>query len=145
MFSEMPDPTYWNVDKMTYNDHEWALLPETFETDITLNDLFMPLATSTDPNTGTKFVAAMEGRGDNPFFATQFHPEKPATIYNNTGISHSWAAVQYSRYFADYFIEMTRENMNTCGKSWDECQDMIIENTPVTVTKDHRGNVYAFD
>lgn len=79
-----------------------------------------------------------------PFLGTQFHPEKVLTMYNADSIDHSWESVQYNRYFADRFIELARENTNTCGASWEDCQGQIIDNYEVIVTDTYYGNVYAF-
>ena len=78
-----------------------------------------------------------------PFYGTQFHPEKVITMYNSDSLDHSWTSVNYNRYFADRFIEMARENKNTCG-TFSECQKLVIENTPVIVTDTYYGNVYAW-
>lgn len=64
-------------------------------------------------------------------------------MYNTETIDHSWTSVNYNRYFADRFVELARENKNTCG-DFDTCQTFVIENTPMIVTDSYYGNVYAF-
>ena len=127
---------------MTYNSHSYGLALDTFQTDSGLGDMFTATSTSTDADSGDTFVATMESE-TYPFFATQFHPEKVITMYNADSIDHSWASVQYNRYFADRFVELARINTNTCG-AWEDCQALVIDNYPVTVTDTYYGNVYAF-
>ena len=92
---------------MTFNHHSYGLALSTFDEDKGLGSMFTPTSTSTDPVSGDKFVASMES-DKYPFFGTQFHPEKILTMYNAPSIDHSWASVQYNRYFADKFLELAR-------------------------------------
>ena len=128
---------------MTYNSHSYGLALDVFETDSGLGAMFTATSKSTDTDSGDTFVASMESE-EYPFYATQFHPEKVITMYNNEGLNHSWESVNYNRYFADRFMELARQNTNSCG-DWTECQSLIIDNTPVIVTDTYYGNVYAFD
>lgn len=143
MFSDISDPAYYSEEGMTFNHHSYGVALDAFTEDKGLGSIFTPTATSTDPVSGDTFVATMESP-NYPFFGTQFHPEKVLTMYNADSIDHSWKSVAYNRYFADRFIELARENTNTCGDSWEDCQSLIIDNYPVTVTTTYYGNVYAF-
>ena len=78
-----------------------------------------------------------------PFFGTQFHPEKPSTMFSHPKVNHSWASLEYNRFFADRFVELTRQNSNSCG-DFSECQKLIIENSSLYVTDTYHGNVYAW-
>ena len=127
---------------MTFNHHSWGLAVETFSTNKGLGDMFVPTSTSTDPVSGDTFVATMESP-NYPFYGTQFHPERVLTMYNADSINHTWTSVQYNRFFADRFLEDVRQNTNSCG-SFSDCQSLIIQNYPVTVTTTYFGNVYAF-
>ena len=99
---------------MTYNSHSYGLLLDTFKTDAGLGSMFTPTSLSTDTESGDTFVATMESP-NYPFFGTQFHPEKVLTMYNSDEADHSWNSVHYNRYFADRFMELARENTNSCG------------------------------
>lgn len=127
---------------MTFNHHSFGLSLDVFSSDEGLKKAFTPTSTSTDPITGDTFVATMESP-DYPIYGTQFHPEKILDMYNAETIDHSWESVHYNRYFADRFVELARQNMNTCG-DWEACQEMIIDNYPVYVTTTYYGNIYAF-
>ena len=128
---------------MTFNHHSYGVALSAFTEDLGLGSMFTPTSTSTDPVSGDTFVASMESK-NYPFFGTQFHPEKVLTMFNADSIDHSWESVSYNRYFADRFIELARENTNTCGESFADCQSLIIDNYPVYVTTTYYGNVYAF-
>ena len=143
MFSDLDDPDYYTQEGMTFNHHSYGLSLDVFSEDKGLGSIFTPTSTSTDPVSGDTFVATMESP-DYPFFGTQFHPEKVLTMYNADSIDHSWKSVQYNRYFADKFVELARQNTNTCGDSFDDCQSLIIENYDLVVTNTYYGNVYAF-
>lgn len=92
---------------MAFNHHSYGLSLEVFEQDKGLGAMFKPTSTSTDPVSGDTFVASMESP-DYPFMGTQFHPEKILAMYNNDNIDHSWKSLNYSRYFADRFLELAR-------------------------------------
>lgn len=98
---------------MTFNHHKWGLTVESFIDDAGLSSMFWPTSTSTDKE-GQTFVATMESK-EYPFFGTQFHPEKVLGVYNVESVNHSWTSVQYNRYFADRFVELARQNSNSCG------------------------------
>ena len=52
--------------------------------------------------------------------------------------------MQLNRYFADFFVNMSREQSNVAG-DFSQVQDMIIENYDFLVTDSTDGNVYLFD
>jgi len=58
---------------ITWNGHNWAVNPASFETDAGLKEMFEVTAISYMPD-GRPFVASVEGK-KYPFFGTQFHPE----------------------------------------------------------------------
>lgn len=136
------DPLYYAEEAMTFNHRDWGITLETFEKDEGLGSFFKPTALTTDPMTGDTVVATMEAF-NYPFFGTQFHPEKAAMMYSHPKVNHSWASINYNRYFADRFIELTRQNTNSCG-DFSTCQKLIIENSDLYVTDSYHGNVYAW-
>lgn len=144
MFETCADPAQFSQVAMTFNSHTYGLALDTFTTDAGLKAMFTPTSTSTDSEYKNTFVATMESP-NYPFYGTQFHPEKVLTMYNSDGLNHSWESVEYNRYFADRFLELARQNTNTCGTDWSDCQSIIIDNYPITVTDTYYGNVYAFD
>lgn len=107
MFSQIDDPEYFSVEGMTFNHHSFGIALEEFSNDEGLGKMFTPTSLSTDPVSGDTFVATMESP-DYPFMGVQFHPEKVLTMYNTETLDHNWKSVQYNRYFADRFLEMSR-------------------------------------
>ena len=48
-----------------------------------------------------------------------------------------------NRYFADFFVKMSRQQSNNAG-DFSEVQKMIIENYDFQVTESKDGNLYLF-
>ena len=73
------------------------------------------------------FAASMESE-KYPFFGTQFHPEKPAFGFvDNYGVNHTWQSILMNRHFADFFVSLAKNNLNTYG-NFSETQKVIIQN-----------------
>lgn len=69
-----------------------------------------------------------------PFYGVQFHPEK--NIYEwikNRNISHTANAIKANQYFANFFINESRKNLNQFD-DLDEENAALIYNFPVTFT-----------
>jgi len=60
---------------VTYNSHNWGIDLQDFRNDKKLMSVFTPTSVSADVNNKV-FVASFESTRY-PFFAVQFHPEKP--------------------------------------------------------------------
>jgi len=76
----------------TYNSHRYGISPSTFESDQGLADFWDVTAISLMPN-GTEFVASMEAK-HYPFFGTQFHPEKPSSLWvDGLNVNHEWESI----------------------------------------------------
>jgi gamma-glutamyl hydrolase len=112
MFSPLGEDAYiFEMYNMTLNHHSHGVSPSTFQSDSSLNAFFMPTSISYD-DYGLPFVATMEAY-NYPFFGTQFHPEKPASIfYTAANIVHTETSINYNRYFADFFVGEARRNKN---------------------------------
>ena len=70
---------------------------------------------STAPDTGLSFSASIEGTNNNPWFGTQFLPDKTMATFNNSNINHSTPSIKLNRYLADNFLKIARQNDNTSG------------------------------
>ena len=134
---------YETVD-FAYNMHDNSIAVDSYETDAGLKEMFKLTSTCHDPKNDTTFGCSMESY-KYPFYATMFHPEKQMfQWYDNIGLNHSWKSMQLNRYFADFFVNMSREQSNVAG-DFSQVQDMIIENYDFLVTDTTDGNVYLFD
>jgi len=77
MFGGLGKKAYeFSKKNYTYNSHDYAVGPETYKSDVGLKDFWSVTSTSS-LNDGRKFVASIESF-KYPFFATQFHPERPS-------------------------------------------------------------------
>ena len=85
----------FETHNFTYNSHHFAVDPKLFKTDHDLSLFWTVTSTSTVPNNGTEFVASIEAKDEKyPFYATQFHPEKPSQLWvDGYDINHSWQSV----------------------------------------------------
>jgi len=99
---------------LTYNSHRYGIAPSTFQSDKGLHEFWDVTAESFMPN-GTAFVASIEAK-NYPIMATQFHPEKPSSLWTDGyNINHEWESIEIQEHFARLFVEMARTNKNTFG------------------------------
>ena len=92
---------------------------------------------------GTKFVASIESL-KYPFYATQFHPEKPSQIWTDgTNIDHTWTSIGLQELFAKEFVAAARQNPNSFG-NFTEYMSYDIVNYPLIQTYEEMAEVYVF-
>lgn len=98
-------------DNITYHYHEKCVTDSTLAR-ANLTSFYRPLSYSKDSN-GLRFISIMEAI-NYPFYAVQFHPEKPAFEFTissyQTVIPHSKQAIAASRYFADFVVSQAKLN-----------------------------------
>ncbi|XP_065185193.1 gamma-glutamyl hydrolase-like [Sycon ciliatum] len=100
------------VEPLTMNFHRLGISPESFESTVSLANVFDVLATSTDRD-GKEFVSLIEAR-DYPIFSSIFHPEKSMFEWNSKyDINHSLHAVKAAQYFADFFVNEARASTHS--------------------------------
>jgi gamma-glutamyl hydrolase len=137
------DARLFEAGAFAYNSHHWSMDPGKFQTDAGLAAVFELTAIShmTD---GRPIVASMESP-HYPFFGTQYHPEKPASIHApSTHANHSWTSIQLNQALAERFVWLARSNGNTLG-NFSSVQREIIENYPLIVTETFAEVVYVFN
>ena len=94
------------------------------------------------PNNGTEFVASIEAK-KYPIYATQFHPEKPSSLWaEGYKINHSWQSIMNNGHFGEYFVSLARQNNNTFG-SYTDYQKYDISNYDTEQTTS-MGLIYVF-
>lgn len=144
MFKDLGAQAYkFEETPMTLNSHHYSVDPDLFTTDASLAAFYKLTSVSYTPAEGDPFGASMEAY-NYPFFGTQFHPEKPMTMFNDgTGINHTWESITLNRYFADKFLSYARQNTNYWG-DFTTVQGVVIENCRFIVMDDYYGEVYAF-
>lgn len=110
MFGSMGQSAYlFESIAMTYNAHSNSTDPATFESDEGLKSMFRLTSISYEPEGEQRpFAASMESERY-PIMATQFHPEKTTTMFNDdSGINHSWTSIEMNRKFGDHFVSLAR-------------------------------------
>jgi len=114
---------------VTINFHHWCLTMENF-TRYEMENFWTPLSVNLDQEE-LEFLSAMEAK-DYPIYATQFHPEKNAYEWAPkwTSIPHSREAVNVAQYFAEFFIDITRQSTHTFESRAEEEKYLIYNYKP---------------
>lgn len=95
----------------TFNAHEWAVPLTAYDDHAALRDQLAVLSTSRDA-AGEAYVSTVEGI-EYPFFATQWHPEKPPYEFSDETIPHSRAAMDAAGATAALLVDVARLNSRT--------------------------------
>uniref|UniRef100_A0A7S3CJB2 folate gamma-glutamyl hydrolase n=1 Tax=Strombidium rassoulzadegani TaxID=1082188 RepID=A0A7S3CJB2_9SPIT len=144
MFCDASEETIelFQSKKQTYNNHQYSIHPEKFESDQGLRQFWEVTSVSRGEASGSvEFVASMESK-DYPIMATQFHPEKPTQVWKAKGVDHSWESIQQNRHFADKLVKMARQNGNSF-EDFEELQSLLVSNHPFFNTKEEEG-IFVF-
>lgn len=127
----------------TYNFHKRGISPKDLQGDSDMNDFWTVTSTSKVPNNGTVFVATAEAK-DYPIMLTQFHPEKPSTLFvDRKHINHEWGSLRVQAHLANRFVEMARSNTNSFG-NFTETDKFAISNYKMVHSKVY-GEIYVFE
>jgi len=131
-------------NSFTYNAHNYGVHPETFEKDAGLKNFWDVTSISFTPDAAkTPFVASIEAK-KYPFFATQYHPEKPSQLWvDGYNIDHSWESIQLQAHFSSLFVQMARANTNSFG-NFAQTQKFEISQYSVLQTPD-MADIYVFN
>ena len=117
---EVEDPAL----KPTFNAHEWAVPLSAYDDSEALDTEFNILSTSTDGE-GKRYVSTVEGR-QYPFFATQWHPEKPPYEFSDDTIPHTRTAIDTAYATASLIVDVAR--LNAQSSKYEEQVHAVIEN-----------------
>ncbi|XP_048514999.1 uncharacterized protein LOC105689661 [Athalia rosae] len=115
---------------VTGNYHQYCVTRDDLKR-VNLESKFKVLSINHDWN-GFEFISAIE-HVSLPFYGVQFHPEK--NLYEwvrKTNITHSFEASLASQYFANFFVEEARKNLNSFPNNSD--LEYLIYNYPITFT-----------
>lgn len=133
------------TEKVAANFHKFCVTKENF-TSFGLNKEWQVLATNKDLN-GLEFISAVEHR-TYPYYAVQFHPEKNIyEWYPSKAIIHTKDAVKASQYFAEFFVEECRKNLNAFKTPTEENRYLIYNWPPVFIGRNESSTliqVYHF-
>lgn len=104
-------------ENVVYHWHVQCLLKNDFLNTAKLNGFYRMMASNVD-ELGKEFVDIIEAR-DYPIYATMFHPEEVMFSFEikpkagHTAVPHSVRAERTSQYFANFFVDECRKNINT--------------------------------
>ena len=129
------------------HNHQQGIEPATFAAS-DASKVFKSLATNVDRK-GRPFVSVVEGH-TLPFYATQFHPEKPLYEWGVQGdgrpyevIAHSPAAVATSQYFANFFVGQCRKSAHEFDDGSDLWKRLVYHSTTSTAAAPGFVQVYT--
>eukprot|EP00112_Aurelia_sp_Birch-Aquarium-sp1_P007176 Seg1782.10 transcript_id=Seg1782.10/GoldUCD/mRNA.D3Y31 product="Gamma-glutamyl hydrolase" protein_id=Seg1782.10/GoldUCD/D3Y31 len=115
---------------ITYNNHNWGLHVETYDSNPKIKEFFNLLALSVDLK-GIAFGAAFEAK-DYPIFGLQWHPEKPLFEWKKElNIDHSFPSLAASQYIANIFRKETSQSCHNFESSSEEDKALIYNLQPI--------------
>jgi gamma-glutamyl hydrolase len=118
------------TQNVTFNNHQFALLVDTFSNDKDLNTFYNSLSENDDRN-GTRFVSTMEGI-KYPIYGIQWHAEKPLYEWNsNEDINHHGDAISAMQYMSNTFVFLARASKHSFPSAKAEQSAVIYNYKPV--------------
>lgn len=138
MFEGLREDLFAKLENAEYNismeNHMFGLPPAHYKKWPALEDGFDMLTTSRDRN-GVEYVSTAEHK-EYPFFATQWHPEKPPYEFGMKEIPHSLDAILVSQHLANVFVDTARKNGHQPESPEQELYDLIYNWQPYFTLKD---------
>lgn len=138
MFGTLPSALRDAAQDPTKNiileNHMFGLPPEHYQKWPVLQDNFDILTTSKDRN-GQLYVSSAEHK-HYPFYATQWHPEKPPFEFGMAEIPHTLEAIQVAQHLANVFIETARKSPHTFESPEEELMELIYNYPPYFTLRD---------
>lgn len=118
---------------VTMNNHHDGVTPTSFAGSSPLSSRFTVLSTNVDRK-GAEFISSMEGQGNLPVYATQYHPEKIQFEWNPAEvINHAPESVLANLWPGLVFVNATRFN-NRAFPSLAAESAALIYNYPAVYT-----------
>lgn len=130
LIAKLEDPA-WNI---AMENHMFGLPPDHYQKWPALAENFDILSTAQDRG-GVEYVSSAEHKSY-PFYATQWHPEKPPYEFGMTEIPHSLQAVLVSQHMANVFVDTARRSSHTPESPEQELELMIYNWRPYFTLKD---------
>lgn len=146
MFSRMDGDLFGKLEDPAYNismeNHLFGLPPDHYDKFPVLEEKFTVLSTALD-RAGVEYVTTSEHK-EYPFFATQWHPEKPPFEFGNEDIPHSLDAVRVSQHLANSYVDIARRSGHK-PESREEELAMVIYNTQPYFTLKDKVMDHSYD
>jgi len=115
-------------------NHMFGLPPDHYKKWPVLEKNFKMLSTANDRN-GVTYVSSAEHKRY-PFYATQWHPEKPPFEFGMKEIPHSLEAILVAQHLANVFIETARHSPHSFESPEEELEELIFNYAPYFTLKD---------
>ncbi|KFM28592.1 Gamma-glutamyl hydrolase A [Auxenochlorella protothecoides] len=119
---------------ITMENHYFGLPPEHYRRWGVLGEAFTVVSTTRD-RVGVEYISTAEHRRY-PFFATQWHPEKPPYEFGMKAIPHSLDAVLVSQHLANVFVDTARRSGHEPESHEEELVMLIYNTKPYFTLKD---------
>lgn len=138
MFGTMDDDLFGKLEDPKYNismeNHMFGLPPAYYKKYPELQENFNLLTTAQDRN-GVEYVSTAEHK-TYPFYATQWHPEKPPFEFGMKEIPHGLDAVRVAQHLANVFVDTARRSSHAPESPEQELDMMIYNWKPWFTLKD---------
>ncbi|GAB4820992.1 hypothetical protein N2152v2_008038 [Parachlorella kessleri] len=121
LMGKLADPKH----NISMENHMFGLPPAHYKKWPVLEESFKILTTTKDRN-GVEYVSTAEHQ-KYPFFATQWHPEKPPYEFGMQEIPHSLDAILVSQHLANVFVDTARRSSHA-PESHEQALEMMIYN-----------------
>ncbi|KAL4858871.1 Gamma-glutamyl hydrolase A [Chlorella vulgaris] len=119
---------------ISMENHMFGLPPDHYDKWPRLREQFNLVSTSKDRN-GVEYVSSAEHK-HYPFFATQWHPEKPPFEFGMHEIPHTLDAILVSQHLANNFVDTARRSSHRPESPEQELELMIYNWKPYFTLKD---------
>lgn len=113
---------------ITVNLHVNGVNPSNFKNSRLLSSTYRIVSINHDSN-GLPFISTMESI-QYPFYAVQWHPERPQFDFTDDRIVHSSVASKAMQQFSNFFIEETRKSNQTFGNAFEMNRRLIYNFSP---------------
>lgn len=127
---KVADPAY----NITMENHYFGLPPDHYAKWGVLGEAFTVVSTSRD-RVGVEYISTAEHRRY-PFYATQWHPEKPPYEFGMHQIPHGLDAVLVSQHLANVFVDTARRSGHEPESHEEELVMLIYNTRPYFTLKD---------
>jgi gamma-glutamyl hydrolase len=119
---------------ITFNNHQWALLPNNLSSDYTL------VGTSLSHDNSLEFISIFENK-KLPIYGVQFHPEmgNMKATYNYRSAVHNVSAILLSQELANFFYSECLQNSN--HMAIDDYNALSIYNYPTIFTSKYQNYI----
>ena len=147
LIEKLEDPQ----QNIALENHMFGLPPANYEKYPILKQTWNILNTAVDRN-GVEYVATAEHKRY-PFFATQWHGEKPASEFGMAEVPHSLDAILVGQHLANVFVDAARRSSHAFTSLEEELEDLIynyplffsLKDESMEASYDGPDTTYFFD